>query len=418
MPTYLAAFAVGDYAVLQDSTISWIYYYPYSWDVDDALGSFQNVDKIMTRFQNVYAPYPWSTKFSYVETPKGDMEHLTEVYHISFAINGSTNYDWLLAHEMSHHWWGDCVTETEWNDVWLSESFATYSEAVWMEYYGQASYDDYMLNDIMKPYLNSGETFPITNPTTPAEMWSYTTYQKGASVLHMLRHILGDGDFFDSLHQYFNTYAYSNATTDDFRDVIESVTGEDIDWFFDPWLHGYGFPIYDIDYDWQQSGSDWNVTVDLKQTQSTPTIFTMPLEFMIHGSSQDSLVVMWNDQAVQSAQFTVPFQPVSVEFDPGNYVLCGNLLGVDDRPLIPADGTGSLHFSPNPATLSTSLIWSGMDDAQLSVSLYDLSGRRLQQWQLGEGERQMDISGIPAGMYLVAADGPGNLRQSAKLVVR
>jgi hypothetical protein len=59
-----------------------------------------------------------------------------------------------------------------------------------------------------------------------------------------------------------------------------------------------------------------------------------------------------------------------------------------------------------------------MDDAQLSVSLYDLSGRRLQQWQLGEGERQMDISGIPAGMYLVAADGPGNLTQSAKLVVR
>ena len=109
MSTYLAALSVSDYVVLQDSTYDWIYYFVYSWDVEDALGSFQNVNFMMDRFESVYAPYPWTTKFSYVETPGGDMEHLTEVYHIAFAINGSTNYDWLLAHEMSHHWWGDCL---------------------------------------------------------------------------------------------------------------------------------------------------------------------------------------------------------------------------------------------------------------------------------------------------------------------
>jgi hypothetical protein len=418
MSTYLAAFAVSDYAVLQDSTYDWIYYYVYPNDIDDALVSFQNVNFMMDQFESTYAPYPWDTKFSYVQTPKGDMEHLTEVYHIAFAINGYNNYDWLLAHEMSHHWWGDCVTEEVWTDVWLSEGFAVYSEAVWAEYYGQAAYDDYILNDIMIPYLNSGEVFPMTNPTTPAEMWSYTTYQKGGSVLHMLRHVLGDTVFYDSLAEYFNHHRYNTANTDDLRDHVEQFYGEDIDWFFDEWIHGWGYPVYDLDYSWVQAGSDWDVTVDLAQIQTTPTIFTMPLEFMIHGSSQDSLVVMWNDGAVQSEVFTVPFQPVSVEFDPGNYVLSTHLTGIDDRPLPPENGTGALHFAPNPACLSTAVIWSGMDSMMLDVGLYDLSGRLLQEWNLSQGERVLELTGIPSGIYLVEASGPGNIRQTAKLIIQ
>jgi aminopeptidase N len=172
MSTYLAALSVSDYVDMQDSTYSWIHYYVYPWEIADAQGSFANVNVIMDRFEDLYGDYPWDAKFSYVETPKGDMEHVTEVYHIAAAVNGSTVYDWLLAHEMSHQWWGDCVTEYEWSDVWLSEGFATYSEALWAEYYGWASYDQYMVEDIMLPYLASGELFPLTSPVTPAELSS------------------------------------------------------------------------------------------------------------------------------------------------------------------------------------------------------------------------------------------------------
>ncbi|MCK4506628.1 MAG: T9SS type A sorting domain-containing protein [Candidatus Aegiribacteria sp.] len=418
MPTYLAAFAVSDYAVLQDSTYSWIWYYVYPDDIEDALVSFQNVDLMMDQYESIYCDYPWDTKFSYVETPKGDMEHLTQVYHIYFAINGYNNYDWLLAHEMSHHWWGNCVTEEIWTDVWLSEGFAVYSEAVWAEYYGPEAYDDYMVNDIMLPYLNSGEMFPITNPTNPSEMWSYTTYQKAASVLHMLRHILGDTVFYNTLHNYFNEFAYSNATTNDFRDHVEAASGEDIDWFFDTWLHDWGYPIYSLEYNWVENTGNWDVTVDLEQVQTIGPIFTMPLEFGIYGTSEDTLVVMWNDLQTQSEVFTVSFEPTEVQFDPGHYVLSPHLTGIDDHPQPPPFGTGTLYFTPNPTMSMTVLNWSGMADSELSVTLYDLSGRMLLEWNLNAGDRHMDMSSVPSGLYLVEASGPGNIRQTAKLIIQ
>ncbi|MCD6587858.1 MAG: hypothetical protein J7K88_04850, partial [Candidatus Fermentibacteraceae bacterium] len=104
MSTYLAAISVADYAVLHDSTDSRIFYYVYSWDVDDALASFVHVDQMLSRYESLYGAYPWDCRFSYVQTPLGDMEHLSQVFHIASAVNGSTNYDWLLAHEMSHQW--------------------------------------------------------------------------------------------------------------------------------------------------------------------------------------------------------------------------------------------------------------------------------------------------------------------------
>lgn len=419
MSTYLAAVAVSDYTVLQDSTIDWIYYYVYPWEVDDALGSYVNVDLMMDRFETVYGPYPWDSKFSYVMTPKGDMEHLTQVYHIAGAVNGFTTYDWLLAHEMSHHWWGDCVTETVWSDVWLSEGFATYSEAVWFESYGQSEYDEYIRDDIMIPYLNSGELFPLAGPSTPSELWSYTTYQKGASILHMLRHIVGETAFWNALHDYFDEFGYGNCSTDDFRDHVELAYGADIDWFFDTWVWDWGYPIYDLEYSWVETDGDWNVTVGLEQTQTVgPTVFTMPLEFAINGASADTLVFMWNDQAVQSGVFTVPFEPVEVVFDPGNYVLSTHLTGIEDTPLPPPGGAGALYFTPNPACSATLLNWSGMDGSDLTVRIFDLAGRLHSEMTLATGERQMDLSSVPPGLYLVLAGGPGNIRQTAKLLVR
>lgn len=417
MSTYLAAISVADYAVLHDSTDARIYYYVYSWDVEDALGSFVNVDLMMARFEDVYGGYPWDCKFSYVQTPLGDMEHLSQVYHIASAINGNTNYDWLLAHEMSHMWWGNCVTERYWTDVWLSESFATYSEAIWMETYGAEQYLDYVENNIMKPYLNSGELFPITDPQTPSELWSNTTYEKGASVLHMLRQLMGDGPFFTAYETYFAEHSYTTATTQDFVDHVAAQYGEDIDWFFEQWVYGEGYPVYDIQTGWVQQGAAWELSIYIAQTQTVDNFFTMPVEFLVEGAGTDTLITFWNDSQDQEETFLLPFQPSSVEFDPMLKILSSAVLGIEDATLPPQGGVSTMYLGPNPAFASTTLNWQGTGEMELEVSIFDLSGRVVLEGILPAGVRTLDLTGFPAGTYIVDASAPGNIRQAARLVI-
>jgi len=133
--TYLVAVSISDYVVVPDSVYSWIYSYVYPEDSSKAVTSFRNVNRMMDAFEGFFSPYHFD-KFSFVETPKGDMEHQTCVAHVSWLINGLNNYDWILAHELAHHWWGDWVTVGDWRDIWLSEGFATYCEAIYEEYMG------------------------------------------------------------------------------------------------------------------------------------------------------------------------------------------------------------------------------------------------------------------------------------------
>lgn len=417
MPTYLVGMNVGDYEVLHDSTDARIYYYVYSWDVPDALGSFVNVDLMLANLEGLFGEYPWDCRFSLVETPKGDMEHVSHVTHVAQAVNGNTSYDWLIAHEMTHHWWGCCVTPGEWQHIWLKEGFATLGEALWMETYGQEAYDEYMVNQIMKPYLNSGEIFPISQPSTPAEIFSATTYDKAGAVLHMLRYVLGDGPFFETLNQYFQDHMFGLVWTDDFRDDIETYTGEDIDWFFDTWIHGWGYPVYDVTHAAEQSGGDWEITIDVAQTQTTQTIFEMPLEFLVQGTSADTVLVMWNDQQQQSESWLIPFEPVEVTFDPFHHILCGNILtGIEDYNL-PPGGLSTAWVSPNPAAVNVSVHWPGAEALEIRARVFDMSGRLVREASLPPSDRILSVSGLPPGVYLLQLTGETGVRQTSRLVV-
>jgi len=416
MSTYLAAISVADYAVLHDSTDSRIFYYVYSWDVDDALGSFVNTDLMLARYESVYGAYPWDCKFSFVQTPIGDMEHLSQVYHIASAINGNTNYDWLLAHEMSHHWWGNCVTEQFWTDVWLSESFATFSEAVWMETYGEDDYLDYVVNNIMKPYLYSGELFPIVEPETPAELWSNTTYEKGAAVLYMLRLIMGDTAFFNGFGTYFADHKYQTATTVDFIGHMEAEYGE-LDWFFDTWVYGPGYPVYDVSSSWVQQGSYWQLTLGIDQIQTADNFFTMPVEFLVEGSGTDTLITFWNDSPGQEETFLVQFEPATVVFDPYTRILSSAVLGVSEETILPQRGVSTMFLQPNPAVSSTSINWPGTSEMSMNVRVYDLSGRVVQSVSLDQYSRTLDLVNFPAGTFFVDVTVQGGIRQTARLVI-
>lgn len=409
--TYIAALAVSDYIVLTEPACPDIKYYVWAEWEERAWDSFANVPEMMDCYEQFFGPYPWSTKFSNVIMDYAGFEHNTTVFLSAFFVDGTLDYEQVFAHELSHHWWGNLVTEADWPDIWLAEGFATYSEALWQEYkYGNEAYTDWILAT-MEAYLNSGELFPIVPATN---FWTCTVYNKGGSVLHMLRHVVGDENFFDALNLYLTDYAYSSATTPDLIAAIETTTGSDIDWFFDTWVFDWGYPVYNIDWSTQQAGDDWDVTIEVEQNQTVGPVFTMPLDFLISGSAEDSLFVMWNDLQFDTETFTVPFEPVSVEFDPGHWVLHGGVTGIRTEPAYPAETDLSVY--PNPALLSVEVLWDAVPDDTYSIGIFDMSGRLQISTVLTPDNRTVDISGLPSGSYLVSAVYE-DMKQTTSLVV-
>lgn len=418
--TYLVAVSISDYVVVPDSVYAWIYNYVYPEDSSKAVTSFRNVHRMMDAYETFFSPYHFD-KFSFVETPKGDMEHQTCVSHYYLCINGGNNYDWLLAHELSHQWWGDWVTIADWRDIWLNEGFATYCEAIYQEYIGGwNAYHNYVVNSIMNYYLASGELFPIYDPQ---EMWGATSYEKGASVLHMLRHVITDSIFFDALNSYGDKYAYGNVVTPNFQAVCESVYGQDLDWFFDQWIYDWEYPKYVYSY-WQ-SGVD-TVRVVVTQEQTIGPVFVMPVDFRVGTSTGDTVVVGWVDESPESLTFA--FEGANTDsfaFDPDDWILklVRNEPGIAERQNAYGRQGEKAHItvSPNPFARSIKLtlvseMGTESEDA-VSLYIYDITGQLVKTFHMGgDGEDSGEVApgychtlvwdgkddrgnGLPSGVY-------------------
>ena len=363
--TYLISVSVSDYIKIDDPYYDWISYYVYPQDSAKAVKSFKNVHKMMDCFTQLFSPYHFE-KFSYVAAPKGDMEHVTCVTHNARLINGKNNYDWILAHELSHQWWGDWVTIKDWRDIWLNEGFATYSEALYQEYaYGEEAYHKYVDTSLMDYYLRKNEFFPIYDPEN---LWSATTYEKGACVLHMLRHIVGDSIFFQILRRYGEEYAYSNATTYDFQRVCEEVSGKDLNWFFQEWVYDWGYPIYE--YGWKSSKD--TVRVLIRQVQKIGPIFKMPIDLKFN----DTTITVWVDKDYQKFHFVLSSPPTRMEFDPENWIL----KKVKEVPYGILESRPSAKFYvlkiyPNPFKRVTSIKWIAADEEPISLKIYNTAGK-------------------------------------------
>ncbi len=385
--TYLVAVSISDYVIVPDSVYAWIYHYVYPEDSADAITSFKNVHRMMDAFENSFASYQFD-RFSFVATPNGDMEHQTCVSHYYLLINGINNYDWILAHELAHHWWGDWVTVADWRDVWLSEGFATYCEAVYQEYLGGwQAYHDYVVSDIMNYYLVSGEFFPIYDPLS---MWSATTYEKAASVLHMLRHVVSDSTFFEILNSYGDQYSFSNAVTPNFQAVCESIYGQDLDWFFNEWIYDWGYPRYTYQY-WQE-GAD-SVTVIVGQEQLIGPTFVMPVDIRLGKGMGDTVVVAWIDESPESLTFVFPGAGVdSFSFDPDDWVLkqARQLPGVTEDVSRASRSTARwrLVVQPNPCPGTAALtLFSPQGQSKETpacLTIYDVAGRPVRTFSLAE----------------------------------
>jgi aminopeptidase N len=365
----------GKFAELVDSSYNWITHWVFPAIVEDAEVHFENVGLMMEGFLYRYGSYPFST-FGYVQEAKGDMEHQTCVTHVSSAIQPNHNYDWLLAHEMAHMWWGDCISVGDWRDVWLSEGFATYGEALYREYgYGVEDYHSYVASSLMVPAFAAGRSSPIYDPNN---LWGSLTYEKGATVLHMLRHVVGDSLFFASLAEYRQTFEYSYAVTPDFIAIVEGVSGQELDWFFDEWIYDVGWPDYEYLWSAEPAGPAYEVTLVIDQVHTEGPVYTMPVDVGITTAGGDTLVAVWVDEAHEEFVLTVGGQPTAVEIDPDNWILntvTDLTAGVRGDACEPVGLR--LEAVPNPFSMSTTIRFSVTCPQHVRLEIFNAAGQRV-----------------------------------------
>lgn len=375
--TYLMSIAVARYDAIPDSVYPWITYYAHNTISAMAPATFVNVKHMMATFDSLFGSYPWD-KFSYVTTNVGDMEHQTCVFHQYNLVNGTTQYDDILSHEMTHQWWGDLVTYADWREIWLSEGFATYGEALFRErQYGSANFHSYVTNALFGAYLGqaASHTYPIYDPVNK---WGVISYEKGASVLHMLRRVVGDTAFYAALAAYRAAYGEDVATTQDLQSVFETVHGASLDWFFQEWIYSGAHPKYDWGWSTAPSGPDTEVKIRLRQVQTVGPIFTMPIEFKIQRAAGDTVVTGFVDAAVKDLVFTVPGSVTGVVFDPDDWVLEQHVLQPTGvlPPVEPLSATVETFLvSPNPARGGAALAFRVPDARPVTLEIFAPDGR-------------------------------------------
>ncbi|MBI4918126.1 MAG: hypothetical protein HY825_19970 [Acidobacteria bacterium] len=325
---YLVAFAATDYARYsvtyeRDGRTMPVelYLYPES-DNASTRAAWQAAVPMLDVYGDLFGTYPFmDDKYAIYQFPwSGGMEHQTAT-----GQGGLSAFDEsLTAHELAHQWWGDEVTCATWHDIWLNEGFATYSEALWREHRpggGPADLTARML--AIAPAEPTGSVW-VFDTSDPSRLFDWSlSYAKGAWVLHMLRHVVGDDTFLAALAEYRRRYAGSSATTEELRAVVEQVAGRDLEWFFAAWVYGSGAPSYRVG--WRPvvaAGRDW-VELHVRQVQSAglAPVFPMPLDVVVRERAGDVAHVVWNDAREEHLLLPTAAPAAAVTLDPDHWVL-------------------------------------------------------------------------------------------------
>lgn len=423
---YLISVAVAQY---QDYSI---YAYPeelsgdsvliqnYIYDSPTILNQLQDdIDEtsgMIEFFSEKYGMYPFpDEKYGHCLTPLGGgMEHQTMSTMGSFSFG-------LVAHELGHQWFGDNVTCSTWNDIWINEGFATYSEYL-------ARY--YLINpsngtSFIVSAQNNAMSAPGGSVYVPENLiddeWrifsSRLSYDKGASILHMIRFELQDDDlFFEILQQFQDQYADSVASGEDFKNVVENLSGEDFDYFFDQWYYGEGYPLYDIFYFNTEDG----LTVNIQQETSTETtpFFDMLMEYRLTFEDNfDTIVQIRQSEPEVTASFdnlhTTHGNLVEIEVDPNDFTLdkTNQIVTSVENSYKPS----FFSIYPNPAK-SYVVIESGNSRPKM-LTLQDITGKTVKTKYFENMSYQIDVGNLASGIYHIILKSEGT-QHIEKMVIQ
>lgn len=313
-----ARFAVDEVEEVDGAMVSsWV----YPQDEKNGFYDYALAAPILKWFVENVAPYPYA-KLANVQskTQFGGMENAGNIFYSERSVDGKRSAEGLIAHEIAHQWFGNSASEANWHHAWLSEGFATYFTNLYMEQtYGRDRLVE-MVKTQRERVINFSRQLavPVVNRAVNdyMKLLNANTYQKGAWVLHMLRKKVGDELFWEGIRAYYNKFQYSNALTEDLKEVFEGLSGEDLDQFFKQWIYTPGQP--EVEFTWTYRGKKLNILT--AQDQSEP--FEFDLEFLIifdDGSTQKETLSL--SEKYQSFKVKTKKRPAGIVLDPDTWLL-------------------------------------------------------------------------------------------------
>lgn len=379
-------------------------YYVFDSDLESAKKGVVDMPKAIKYFSEIFGTYPFS-KEKYGMTQLGfygAIENQTN----TIINNMSEGWFYTSVHELAHQWFADMITCNTWHHGWLNEGFASYAEALYAEYVGGfESYKNYM--SYFK-YFNDG-TIYMDDVSNPFNVFRGIIYNKGAYVLHMLRGVMGDADFFKAIKKYAldQKFQYGAATTEDFQKVCELVSGMELDYFFEQWIYDERYPVYY--YNYYRDNVNGNLKVYLNQRQGNMgwrRIFNMPIDIqIIYKDGSDTIFNVVNDEEFQIFTFINLKDIAEVLIDPKDKILkklyfdsnltIVNNIGVDEK----------VYIYPNPNRgIFSILIDDNVKSENIDISIVDINNNlvfnKIKVPTLGN-RISIELNSLKSGVYFV-----------------
>jgi len=383
IPSYLASVAATDYAAVRDTFpgISGVQV-PVTLvarpnDTTDLKNSFEHLRDAFDAFEHWFGPYRWE-RVGYCVTTQGAMEHPTNISYPAAIVDGTLQYEDIMAHELGHHWFGDLITCRRAEEMYINEGYAEYLSYLFREaVYGRAEYDRTVRNNhhdmVSTAHLQDEGWWALDN-VPQDHTYGEHSYRKGADLAHTLRGYLGDSLFRAGYTRVLANNAFSDMSTGELRDSLSAATGTGLADYFADWIMQPGWSAFEVDsFTTAQDGGAWPTTLYIEQKLRHADHFyhNVPMAITFEGADgtrwkDPERAILGNEQStIVSAP---PFEPVFAFVNADQLLALATtiaddtLTGTGTKNLTLADVALIVGMLPAASPVRVEEFWTAADD--------------------------------------------------------